>query len=188
MSFFKRLVPLNAQMKLTLQSLTVEQGQPFKGTAVLEAKDEFGVQEVRMEIRVREAYIELATLRDGRGAMRQVSQRRHDVRYSQDVPVSQEFDMRRGDRKEFPFEVTIPMHFPSRYGGSIDYEIKAVANVKGRPDVTHSVSPMIMPSTGVTKVIEREVIKVPCRYCGTLVELRTGVNKCSSCGAAIKLG
>jgi hypothetical protein len=192
MSFFKRLVPLKADMNLTLQSLTVENGQPFKGTANLVSRDNFNVEEVRMEIRVTETWEEQTWERDQNGNQRQVMQKKEAVLYSQNVPVSQPFEMHSGDTKDFPFEVTIPMRMPSKYGGAVYYGLKAVANVKGRPDVTKSVSPMVVPATvspGVvtTQVIQREVIKVPCKYCGNLIELTSGVNKCPSCGASIQL-
>lgn len=195
MSFFKRLVPLKADMNLSLQSLTVENGQPFKGAASLVSRDNFNVEGVRMEIRVTEDWQEQGWERDSSGNQRQVMQRKKAVLYSQDVPVSQSFDMHNGDKKDFPFEVTIPMRMPSRYSGAVSYSLKAVANVKGRPDVTKSISPMIVPpmvapgavASQVTQVIQREVIKVPCKYCGTLIELTSGVNKCSSCGASIML-
>ncbi len=195
MSFLKRLVPLKAEMGLNLQSLTVENGQPFKGSASLRSNDSFQVEEVRMEIRVTEKYKEQAWERDGNGNMRQVLRDKEDVLYSQDVPVSQPFGMKSGDAKDFPFEVTIPMRAPARFGGAVTYSLKAVANVKGRPDVTKSATPMVVPATmapssvgaTVTKVIEREVIKVPCRYCGTLVEITAGPSKCPSCGAPLQL-
>ena len=196
MSFLKRLVPLRADISMNLQSLTVENGQPFKGSASLHSNDNFQVQEVRMEIRVTEKYQEQAWEKDANGNMRQVLRNKEDTLYSRDVPVSQSFDMKSGDSKDFPFEVTIPMRMPSRFGGAINYSLKGVANVKGRPDVTKSVNPMIVPAamppmaapgTVVTQVIQREVIKVPCKYCGTLVELTAEVSRCPSCGAPLQL-
>ena len=175
-------------MNINLQNQTVEQGQPFKGLAILESRDKFNVEEVRMEIRVMESYEEPTWEEDARGNRRQVMKREMDIRYSQDVPISQPFDMTDGGKKEFPFEVTIPMYQPTRYGGVVTYSLKAVANVKGRPDVTRDVSPTIVPSTGVTKIIEKQVIKVPCKYCGTLIELTSGDNKCPNCGNYIRLG
>lgn len=188
MSFFKRLIPVKANMSIDLASSVVEQGQPFKGVAALDAKEDFTVEEVRMEITVTESYQEPVWEKDANGNQRQVLKHVENVRYSQKVPVFQSFEMANGSRKEFPFEVTIPMYTPSRPGGNIAYNLKAVANVKARPDVTRSVNPMITQSTVTTKIIEKEVIKVPCKYCGTLIELTSGVNKCPSCGAPLKLG
>lgn len=202
MSFLKRLVPLKADMSMNLQSLTVENGQPFKGAAVLSSRDNFHVEEVRMEIRVTESWQEQTWQRDANGNQHQVMQRRENVLFSQDVPVSQPFEMGNGDHREFPFEVTIPMRSPSKYGGSIAYSLKAVANVKGRPDVTKTANPMVVPAPVapvaavvpgapagvVTQVIQKEIIKVPCKFCGTLIQLTSGDNKCSNCGAPIRIG
>ncbi len=60
MSFFKRLVPLKADMNINLQSIAVDEGQPFKGTATLDSKEKFSGEGVRMEIRVTEAWQEQA--------------------------------------------------------------------------------------------------------------------------------
>jgi len=39
----------------------------------------------------------------------------HSTRYSQDVPISESFDMANGEKKDFPFVVTIPMYQPMRF-------------------------------------------------------------------------
>jgi rubredoxin len=36
-----------------------------------------------------------------------------------------------------------------------------------------------------TVIVQREVVKVPCKYCGTLNEIATAKN-CSNCGASLK--
>ena len=58
MSFFKRLIPLKAQMNLNLQSISVDEGTPLKGSAVLIPEEDFQVENVRMELRVWEKYME----------------------------------------------------------------------------------------------------------------------------------
>jgi hypothetical protein len=186
MSFFKRLVPLKADISMNLQSLTVENGQPFKGTASLNSRDNFHVEGVRMEIRVTESWQEPGLERDSNGNERQVMKNMKSTLFSQDVPVSQQFDMGNGDHKDFPFEVTIPMRSSARYGGSIAYSLKAVVNVKGRPDVTKEAQPMVVPATfvpgGVAAAVpQKEVIRVPCEYCGTMLEITSGITKCPSC-------
>jgi hypothetical protein len=187
LSFFKRLVPLHADMEVDLESLSVEQGRPFKGNARLTSKEDFNVEESHLEIRVTESWEEPAWERDSNGNERQVMKRNEAVRYSQNVPISQAFEMHNGDLKEFPLEVTIPICSPTRYGGSITYAIKAVANVKGRPDVTKTINPMVVPSTGTATVVQAQVIKIPCKYCGTLVEFTSSSTKCPSCGAPLTI-
>jgi hypothetical protein len=187
MSFFKRLVPLKAEMVLQLEKLDVEDGEPFKGTASLVSNDKFGVENVRLEIRVKESWREPRTTTDSRGHTSTTMTTVTQTLYSRDVPIFESFEMGVGDKKTFPFEVGLSMFQPTRYGGQVSYSIKAVANVKGRPDVTKEVQPWVKPSSGVTKIIQKEIIKIPCKFCGALVELTSDVNKCPSCGAPIKI-
>lgn len=189
MSFFKRLIPLKAQMNLNLESVSVQEGQPFKGTTSLSSDDTFQVEHVRMEIRVYEKYTEDQWVRSGDKDRRETVHKT-DTRYSQNVTVSQPFAMAKGERKEFPFEVTMPMYIPGRSNGGIVYSLKAVANVKGRPDVVNEINPAIVPST--RQVVEREVvresIKIMCPFHKGMIELTQGVNNCPQCGAPIKFG
>ena len=189
MSFFKRLIPLKADMQVNLEKMDVEHGEPIKGIARLESKDKFKVEGVRLEIRVKESWREPRTTTDSRGHTSTHMTTVTATLYSRDVPIAESFDMGVGDKRDFPFEVTsgLPFYQSSRYGGRIQYGFKAVANVKGRPDVTKTCHPTVRPSMGVAKIIQKEVIKVPCKYCGTLIELTSGENKCPNCGATIKL-
>ena len=192
MSFFKRLIPLKAQMNIILENVSVHEGQPFKGSATLSSDDNFQVEHVRMEIRVFEKYTEDQWVRTGDHDERRTVEKK-DTRYSQNVTISQPFNMTKGDRPEFPFEVTMPMYERSRSNGGIIYSLKAVANVKGRPDVTKEVNPMIMPAPpSPVQVVERQVvqetIKIMCPYHKGMITLTAGINNCPQCGAPIKIG
>jgi len=135
MSFFKKLVPLKAEMNMLLENMDI--GQPLRGVASLESRDKFRVEYVRSEIRVTEHWKETRMTRNARGGMSPSTVDVHSTRYSQDIPISESFDITNGEKKDFPFEVTIPMYQPMR--GQITHSLKAVANVKGRPDVTKEI-------------------------------------------------
>ena len=135
MSFFKKLVPLKAEMNLALESMVL--GQPVSGVASLESRDKFRVEQVRLEIRVEEHWKETRMTRNARGGMSPSTVDVHSTRYSQDIPISESFDVDNGDKRDFPFMVTIPIYQPMR--GQITYSLKAVANVKGRSDVTKEI-------------------------------------------------
>jgi len=134
MSFFKKLVPLKAEMTLNLEKSDI--GQPLKGLASLESKDKFKVENVRLEIRVTETWKESRTVSSSKGP-RTARTTVTSTLYSRDVPIAESFDMGSGDKRDFPFEVAIPMYQSTR--GQITYSLKAVANVKGRPDITKEV-------------------------------------------------
>lgn len=136
MSFLKKLVPLNADMQLSFESINVKEDEPMKGLARLESRDKFKVEGVRLEIRVKETWTKYRHVPSGSrgsgGGMKAVQVTKK--LYSQDVSISESFEVGSGDQRDFPFEVKIPVFHPTR--GTVTYSVKAVTNVKGRPDVT----------------------------------------------------
>jgi len=188
MSFFKRLMPLKAQMSLNLQSISVNEGTPLKGSAVLTPEENFQVENVRMELRVWEKYMEDQWVREGNQDVRR-SVEKKDTRYSQNVIISQPFAAQKGTSTEYPFEVTMPRYVAARSNGAIIYSLKAVANVKGRPDVTKEASPSILPAPPqvVVNSPSNPTITVKCPYHGGMVTLAPGMSNCPSCGAPLTM-
>ena len=186
MSFLKRLVPLKAKMSVNLENISVAEGTPFKGNALLASDDVFQVENMRMEIRVWEKYTEDRWERVGDHDVRTTVDKR-DTRYSQNVVISQPFAAVKGDRKEYPFEVTMPRYVPSRNNGAIVYSLKAVANVKGRPDVTNEVTPSVLPAPPQVVVTApvSPTITVWCDWHKGMITLKPGMSNCPSCGAPL---
>ncbi|MDG7008560.1 MAG: hypothetical protein JRN06_10015 [Nitrososphaerota archaeon] len=116
MSFFKRPLPLKAQMSLSVENISVTEGAPIKGKAVLVPEENFQVEHVRMELRVWEKYTEEMWVREGNQNIRRTAEKK-DTRYSQNVIISQAFDAQKGNGLEYPFEVTMPRYLPSRGNG-----------------------------------------------------------------------
>lgn len=114
---------------------------------------------------------------------------KQDTRYSQDVVISQSFAATKGSRTEYPFQVTMPRYMPARMNGGIVYSLKAVANVKGRPDVTHEVNPSILPAPPqvIMTAPVNPLVTVQCPYHGGMITLAPGMSKCPSCGAPLMM-
>ncbi len=188
MSFFKRLIPLKAQLNMNLQNISVSEGTPLKGSAVLTPGEDFQVEHVRMELRVWERYTEDQWVREGDRDVRRTVEKK-DTRYSQNIIISQAFAAQKGSATEYPFEVTMPRYVASRSNGAILYSLKAVANVKGRPDVTKEVTPSILPAPPqvVVSAPANPIITVKCAYHGGMITLAPGMSNCPSCGAPLAL-
>ena len=190
MSFFKRLIPLKAQMNMNLASPSVAEGTPFKGSAVLGSDEEFQVENVRMELRVWEKYMEDEWVREGNQDVKRTVEKK-DTRYSQNVIISQPFAASKGSSVEYPFEVTMPRYAPSRMNGAIIYSLKAVANVKGRPDVTKEINPSILPAPPQAVMtaapLTEPIITIKCSFHGGMVTLKPGMSACPSCGAPLSM-
>ena len=144
----------------------------MQGTVVLTAEEDIHVEEVRIDVRITVESEQSDVKRSGGIPVEVSSEKFVDYVFSQKIPVSQGFDIGKGERREIPFEVKVRL-WPTTFGHSV-YHLKAVANVKGRPDVTNEVKPTILPVT-----------RVRCQYCRTLFEPNPGVSKCPSCGAPI---
>ncbi len=175
-------------MAMNLESISVAEGSPFKGTAALSSEEDFQVEHVRMELRVWERYTEDEWVREGDRNIRRTVEKK-DTRYSQNVIVSQPFAATKGSRAEYPFEVTMPRYVPARGNGAIIYSLKAVANVKGRPDVVKEVSPSVLPAPPqvIVNAPANPVITVKCTYHGGMITLAPGMSNCPSCGAPLTM-
>jgi len=94
-------------------------------------------------------------------------------------------------KREKSFSVNIPAGGRESYDsvdGGVTWSIKGVIAIDGRPDVTTEtmelqvVRPAAAPT--VVKEIVKEVVMIPCEYCGTLMPQTA--TACPNCGATRK--
>jgi hypothetical protein len=129
MGFLKRLIPIKSKMSINFLEVDLAQGR-LKGQAHLECEEPIRVEEVRLEAKTYEKYT--IRRRDSKGRHQTVQETA--TYFEKVVPISQSFEVSTGYRGDYPFEIVIPL-YKSNHGGRISRMIKAVANVKGRPDV-----------------------------------------------------
>lgn len=135
MSFFKRLIPLKAKASVSLDKPTFVEGEPVVGRVNIEAGEYVQSTGVRVEARAYEHYQELEwALENNQRVPRMVS--KTNTLFSRDVPIFGPSDFGEGPTRTFPFSVGIPPFRPSHSGGNIEYKVKGVIAVKGRPDIT----------------------------------------------------
>ena len=175
-------------MSMNLENISVTEGTPFKGNAALAADDSFQVEHVRMEIRVWEKYTEDEWVKEGDRDVRRTVNKK-DTRYSLNVIISQPFAAAKGSRAEYPFEVTMPRYMAARNNGAIIYSLKAVANVKGRPDVTKEVNPSVLPSPPqmIVSAPANPIVTVWCTYHKGMITLTPGMSSCPNCHAPLTM-
>ncbi|MDH5451186.1 MAG: hypothetical protein OEX77_09900 [Candidatus Bathyarchaeota archaeon] len=196
MSFFKKLkgrfTTPEASVSLTTPKNTFELGEDLKGAIVVSSQEEFDATEVRAELRCVE--------KKKREKREYDERRRRKVRrvywdtatlHSVDPRASGAMHLTRGFNKTFPFSVNIPAggreSFDSVDGG-VTWSIKGVVAIDGRPDVTSEtvelqvIRPAAAPT--VVKEIVKEVVMIPCEYCGTLTPQTA--TSCPNCGATRK--
>jgi len=196
MGFFKKLTGRftkpTASISLTIPKSTFELGEDLKGAIVVSSQEEFDATEVRAELRCVE--------KKKREKMEYDEQRKRNVRrvywdmatlHSANPKASGALHLAPGFNKTFPFSVNIAAggreSFDSVDGG-VTWSIKGVVAIDGRPDVTSETMELqvIRPAAAptVVKEIVKEVVMIPCEYCGTLFPQTA--TSCPNCGAARK--
>ncbi len=167
MGFFKRFKKPKASVSLAIPKSTAGLGEDLKGAITVSCEEEFDATEVRAELRCIEKRRRERWVYNER--------RRRNVRqvywdnatlHSSDPKASGRVHIVPGFKKTFP--------------------IKGVVAIDGRPDVTSDtielqvVRPVVAPGA----VKEREVVMVPCEYCGTMMP--ETATSCPNCGAPRK--
>lgn len=211
MGFFKKLkervTSPKATVSLKLNKNSFVLGDSLEGTLTVTSEEEVDATEIRAELRCEERKktlihdTEVITLSDGRKITR--PRVREDwvteTIFSENPQGSGPLHLSAGYRGEFKFTTSIPAGGQPSYSGgdrTVTWTIKGVIGVKGRPDVTSSesniqvvgapVAPAGPVAPAVTeKIIEREVVMIPCQYCGTL--FAQTATSCPHCGAKRKI-
>ena len=145
MSFLKHLIPLKAKASIALDKPMFYENEPVTGKVNVECNEYFQSSGVRVEARTYEHFQETDwVVENNQRVPRMVS--KTNTLFSRDEPISGPSDFGQGPTRAFPFSVGTPVSRASRSGGSIEYEIKGVVAVKGRPDVTSTTQIAFSPA------------------------------------------
>lgn len=198
MSFFKkfsdRVTKPKSSVSLKLEKNTFTWGDRLEGTLTVTSEEEVDCTETRAELRCEEKKKETVR-RNGTvhgGGIHGGYETRWTSRaiFSENPQGSGPIHLSAGYRGEFPFSTSVAGGEPSYSGGdrSVTWTIKGVIGIKGRPDVTSptvGIQVTAAPTTVTTeRIVEREVVMIPCKYCGSLFPQTT--TTCPNCGAQRK--
>lgn len=205
MGFFKKLkekvTSPKATITLKLNKNTYALGEKLEGILSVTSEEEIDVTEIRAELRCNERKktmkytTEIVTLPDGRQTTKPVWKEDWETAtiYSENPQSSGSIHLSTGYKGDLPFSTSIPTGGQATYSSMdrvVEWNIKGVIGVKGRPDVTGSninllVNAAPTMSTVITeKIVEREVVMMPCQYCGTIFSQTA--TTCPNCGAKRK--
>jgi hypothetical protein len=190
MGFFKRFKKPKASVSLAIPKSTAGLGEDLKGAITVSCDDEFDATEVRAELRCIEKRRRERWVYNER--------RRRNVRqvywdnatlHSSDPKASGRVHIVPGFKKTFPIKVNIPAGGRESFDGidaNVSWNIKGVVAIDGRPDVTSDTIELqvVRPVVASGAVKEREVVMVPCEYCGTMMP--ETATSCPNCGAPRK--
>jgi len=193
MSFFKkihdRVTAPQATVELKFNSCSVPLGGNLEGTLNVASKEDFDSNEVRVEIQC----IEQAKVikQEYNPAMKCYVPREVEescVLYATKPVLSNATHFNNGETRTFPINVNIPAGGRPTYQGiqRVIWTLKGVLAVEGRPDCTsHASEIQVLQQAAqpviVQKEVVREIVRIPCRFCGTLYD-QLDIS-CPNCGA-----
>ncbi|MBO0887981.1 hypothetical protein J2P12_02665 [Candidatus Bathyarchaeota archaeon] len=210
MSFLKHLIPLKAKASLTLDKPSFFEGEPVTGKVNVDCEEYVQSTGVRIESRVYEHYSEMEWVVENNQRVPKMVSKTNTV-FSNDAPIFGPSDFGQGPTRSFPFSVGIPASRPSHSGGSIEYSIKGVVAVKGRPDITAATQIAFSPPLSYATVAppmgyagygpsstnppagsptglpqygpqpQQPMLQVRCEYCQKMMD--QSVMVCPNCGA-----
>jgi sporulation-control protein spo0M len=194
MSFFKKitnkLTAPEAKVQLQLSGYSVPVGENLTGNITIASKEEFDATEIRCEVQcIQQAkairYIYDASLK--RNTLREVDETA--TIFSAKPILNGPIHISQGEMRDFPLNINIPAGSQPTYVGvdrRITWNVKGVVAVDGRPDATTKIADIQVITPAAQPVIKekeiiRQIILIPCKFCGTLMDQTTIM--CSNCGA-----
>jgi hypothetical protein len=194
MGFFKKLhnkvTAPDANVELKLGKYAFALGENLQGSLSISSREDFDSTEVRCEIACTEEAKAITYQYDPairRSVPREVMQ--SAVLFAAKPVLNGATHMGNGEARDFPLNINIPAGGRPTYQGvdrRVTWTLKGVVAVDGRPDVTSRTTEIqvLQPSAQPVireKEIIREVVMIPCKYCGTLMDQL--VTTCPNCGA-----
>ena len=194
MSFFKKFKDKFAAPKagvvLQLNKNSYTLGENIEGTLVATSSEEFDCNEIRLEFQCIEKKKRMALQYDAtakREVLRQVEDSADlwSVRPSLSGPLH----LTAGFSQNFPLNLNIPAGGRPTFHSvdqNVTWPLKGVMAVEGRPDVTSTTIEIQVSAPSASPVIRekeivREIVMIPCKYCGALMPQTETV--CPNCGA-----
>jgi len=195
LSFLKKIAekvtPPKVSLSLNFNKNVYSLGENLEGELTVCSDEDFDADEIRCEFqcvesaKVQKRFYDPSLKRE---VIRDVWETA--TLYSTKPRLSGPTHLSKGFVGKFPFSINIPPTMKPTYKGvdrRVTWSIKGVVAVKGRPDATSSVveiqviPPAAAPVVKEKEVIVREVVMIPCKYCGTLMPQTETV--CPHCGA-----
>lgn len=194
MSFFKkfkdRFAAPKAQVSLQLNRPSYTLGESIEGSLTVTSSEEFDAKEVRCEFQSVEMKKRVVPQYDAtlkRTVPKEVTE--SATLWSARPVLSGLLHVTSGFSQTFPLSINIPAGGRPTFHSveqNVTWSLKGVVAIEGRPDVTSTtvevqVSPLGAQPIIKEKEIVREVVMIPCKYCGALMPQTETV--CPNCGA-----
>jgi hypothetical protein len=194
MGFFKKikdkLTSPQATVTLKYGKSSYATGENFVGILSVSSWEDFDAKEIRCEIQCVEEAKKMKRVYE-EALHREIDREYWDsaTLFSAKPALNGAMHLNNGFAQEFPFSINIPVSGPAS-SRSMDHRVtwtvRGVIAVNGRPDVTSTTTELqVSPPSASPVITEREVVRevvmLPCKYCGGLMQQTE--TSCPRCGA-----
>ncbi len=134
MGLFKKFKASKAKIELKLDEVAYGANDKFTGRIVVDPQEDILVNEFRLEfggkkkIKWKKGFSSLSTT---------------SSLETKKIPIGGSVNLENGQHFEQPFQIDIPFYSKPDPFTEIEVNVKGVAAVQGRPDLTHEVKPVI---------------------------------------------
>jgi len=200
MGFFKRFTRPRAKLWLTAEKKELTFAEELKGIIGVKAEEEFDIEEVTVELNCWESVKETVGYRRIETRKRKSTGEELEMEppyyekeedwnykrlYSQRLQLCKEMHVNIGFSKEFPFVIKMPTAGRETFHSidrNLQWLVKAIMSIKGRRSIkTQNQEILVSKPLQPSKEIVREVVLIPCAYCGGLMPQTSTF--CPNCGA-----
>jgi len=200
MGFFQRFTRPKAKLWLAIEKNEVALGEEIKGIIGIKSEEEFDIKEITAWLRCWES------IKKTRGYYETIKKRSYETGemteekewveeeywdeeklHSEYLQICKEMHINVGFNNEFPFVFKIPASGRETYRSvdkKVEWLIDATMNIKGRRHIETQKYILVAKPSVVVKEVVREVVLIPCAYCGGLVPQTATF--CPNCGAKRK--
>jgi hypothetical protein len=191
MGFFKRFTRPRARISIKAEKHEFLLGEEVKGIVELDSEEEFDIEGIRVILNcsegVKKTRMESKTNSDGEKEWHEKDYWDSASLFSKTLEVCNEMHISVGFSKQFPFAFQLPSIGRETYH-SVDRYLKwfrwTVMKTRGRRARIAECEILVAKPTATQKEIVREVVLIPCSYCGGLMP-QTSLF-CPNCGARRK--
>jgi len=189
LGFFKRLTRPRATLGLRVEKNELVLGEDLKGVVLVRSEEEFDVGNITFALlcleSVKKQKGHYETNDDtGKREWREEEYWDTAVLFSKRLELCAEAHITVGFSREIPLTARLPAIGRETYHG-VDRNLKWIAeirmNPKGRRHIGYLAEIFVAKSPSLLKEVVREVVLVPCAYCGGLMPQTATF--CPNCGA-----
>jgi len=188
-NFFKRFTCPRARLWVTTEKRELSLGDELKGIVGLKSEEEFDIEGIIVKLRCWESIKRISghyETDEETSEKEWVEEEYWDKEkvYSQYSDVCTLRHINIGFSGEFPFAFKIPVTERETYHGAdrkVEWFIGAIMPVRKRRHVKTQIREILIARPQVLKEVIREVVLIPCTYCGGLMP-QTAIF-CPNCGA-----